>query len=216
VLIADYYNDVIQVIAENTGTFYGQPMTAGDIYTIAGTGAYGFSGDSGPATSATLAWPTGVLVDSAGNVLINDYNNQRIRVIAENTGTFYGQPMTAGDIYTIAGNGIQGFSGDGGPATSAALDLPDRAAIDGNGNLVIVDWGDGRVRVVAESTGTFYGQAMTAGDIYTIAGTNKLGFSGDAGPATKAELDRVEWVAVDGSNLVITDSYSNRVRMITG
>jgi hypothetical protein len=57
---------------------------------------------------------------------------------------------------------------------------------------------------------------MTAGDIYTIAGTSKLGFSGDGGPATKAETDRVEWVAVDGSNLLISDSDSNRVRMITG
>ncbi len=107
-----------------------------------------------------------------------------MRVVAASTGTFYGQAMTAGDIYTVAGNGISAFSGDGGLATGAELNGPRRVTVDGAGNLVITDRGNNRVRVVAAGTGTFYGQAMTAGDIYTVAGTGAYGFSGDGGPAT--------------------------------
>ena len=129
-------------------------------------------------------------MDGAGNLLIADTGNNRVRVVAASTGTFYGQAMTAGDIYTVAGDGTGGFSGDGGPATSAELDYPAGVAVDGAGNLVIADTGNNRVRVVAASTGTFYGQAMTAGDIYTVAGDGTGGFSGDGGPATSAELDQ--------------------------
>src|SRR5260370_8158801 len=96
--------------------------------------------------------------------------------------------MTAGDIYTIAGNGTPGFSGDGGPATQAELHQPRDLTVDGHGNVIIADNGNSRVRVVAGISGTFYGQKMTAGDIYTIAGNGTPGFSGDGGPATKAEL----------------------------
>ncbi len=128
-------------------------------------------------------------VDAAGNLLIADTGNTRVRVVAATTGTFYGQAMTAGDIYTVAGNGHYGFSGDGGPATSAELNGPDGVAVDGAGNLVIADTGNNRIRVVAATTGTFYGQAMTAGDIYTVAGDGTAGFSGDGGPATSAELN---------------------------
>ena len=112
-------------------------------------------------------------------MLITDLDNQRIRVVAASTGTFYGQAMTAGDIYTIAGDGTAGFAGDGGPATAAELWDPAGVAVDPNGNVVIGDSINDRVRVVAESTGTFYGQAMTAGDIYTVAGTGQIGFAGD-------------------------------------
>ena len=93
-------------------------MTAGDIYTIAGDGTSGFSGDSGPGTAAELSAPRRVAVDAMGNLLIADTVNNRIRVAAHRTGTFYGKTMTAGDIYTVAGNGRYGFSGDGGPATA--------------------------------------------------------------------------------------------------
>jgi hypothetical protein len=96
-------------------------MTAGGIYTIAGNGTAGFSGDGGPATSAELSNPNWVALDPAGNVLIDDISNARIRVVAAKSGMFYGQAMKAGDIYSIAGNGTFGFSSDGGPATSAAL-----------------------------------------------------------------------------------------------
>jgi DNA-binding beta-propeller fold protein YncE len=215
-LIADFRNNRVRVVAARTGTFYGQPMTAGDIYTMAGDGSPGFSGDGGPATTAELNGPFGVAVDAAGNLLITDTVNERVRVVAARTGTFYGQPMTAGDIYTVAGDGMGGFSGDGGPATSAGLD-PGRVAVDAAGNLLITDTVNRRVRVVAARTGTFYGQPMTAGDIYTVAGDGTSGFSGDGGPATSAELSRPGGVAVDAAgNLLIADSDNQRIRMVAG
>jgi DNA-binding beta-propeller fold protein YncE len=140
-----------------------------------------------------------------------------VRVVAAGSGTFYGQAMTAGDIYTVAGNGTYGFSGDGGPATSAELGFPASVTADQAGNLLIADVGSNRVRVVAAGSGTFYGQAMTAGDIYTVAGSRKSGFSGDGGPATSAGLNYPASVAVDAAgNLVIADSYNNRVRVVAG
>ena len=150
---------------------------------IAGNGTFGYSGDGGPATSAGIYDPEGVAVDGSGNVVIADSGNNRVRVVAASTGTFYGTAMTKGDIYTIAGNGTGAYSGDGGPATSAELNFPQAVAVDGSGNVVIADTYNNRVRLVAASTGTFYGQAMTAGDIYTIAGNGTGGYSGDGGPA---------------------------------
>src|SRR6266568_3590845 len=215
-LIADTGNARVRVAAARTGTFYGQAMTVGHIYTVAGTSTQGFSGDGGPATNAELSSPVGVAVDAAGNLLIADGGNERVRVAAAHDGTFYGQPMTAGDIYTVAGDGSSGFSGDGGPATSAGLD-PGRVTVDAAGNLLIADIFNRRVRVVAASTGTFYGQAMTAGDIYTVAGDGNFGFSGDGGPATSAELSRPEGVAVDATgNLLIADGDNQRIRMVAG
>jgi DNA-binding beta-propeller fold protein YncE len=137
------------VVAASTGSFYGQAMTAGDIYTVAGNGTQGFSGDGGPATSAELNHPFGVAADEAGNLVFTDLQNQRVRVVAASTGSFYGQAMTAGDIYTVAGNGRLGFSGDGGPATSAELLDPYGVAVDGAGNLLISDSVNNRIREVA-------------------------------------------------------------------
>ncbi len=216
VLIADTINSRIRVVAARTGTFYGQTMTAGDIYTIAGNGTDGYTGDGGPATAAGVFEPTGMVVDGAGNMLIADTGNNRIRVVAARTGTFYGQTMTAGDIYTVAGDGTPGFSGDGGPATVAELDLPGGVTVDTSGNVLIADTYNNRIRVVAASTGTFYGQAMTAGDIYTVAGNGTYGFNGDGGPATTAELGTPEAVAADAGNVLIADSLNNRIRELAG
>jgi len=214
-LIADERNERVRVVAEKTGTFYGQAMTAGDIYTAAGNGSAGLSGDGGPATSAELNRPVGVAADAAGNLVIADENNRVVRVVAGSTGTFYGQAMTAGDIYTVAGGGT---GGDGGPATSAQLNVPTAVGVDAAGNLLIADYYDEQIRLVAVSTGTFYGQAMTAGDIYTVAGKggNGLGgFSGDGGPATKAMLNGPVGVTVDAEgNLLIADSFNNRIRVV--
>jgi sugar lactone lactonase YvrE len=214
-LIADTANNAIRVVAASTGIFYRQAMTARHIYTVAGNGMHGFSGDGGPATSAELRRPEGVAVDSAGNLVISDQLNYRIRVVAASTGTFYGQAMTARDIYTVAGNGSPGFSGDGGPATSAELNDPDGVAVDSTGNLVIADTVNNRIRVIAASTGTFYGQAMTAGNIYTVAGNGLRGFSGDGGPATSAELNLPDAVTMSpAGNLLIADTVNNRIRVI--
>jgi trimeric autotransporter adhesin len=217
-VVADEGTNRIRVVAVKTGTFYGQAMTAGDIYTVAGDGNAGFYGDGGPATKAELSAPAGVAVDTAGNLLIADLNNDRVRVAAAKTGTFYGRAMTAGDIYTIAGNGTVSYSGDGGPATGAQLNRPGWVAVDAAGNLVIAD-SNFRIRVVAAKTGTFYGRAMTAGDIYTVAGGNPAGFSGDGGPATSAELSdpRAVAVAVTGAGgLVFADTANNRIREVAG
>ena len=212
-VIADRISNRIRVVAARTGTFYGYPMTGGDIYTVAGTGKRGFSGDGGPATHAKLALPR-VGLDTGGNLVIGDQGNNRVRVVAAHTATFYGQAMTVGHIYTVAGTGAAGFSGDGGPATSAELNNPEGVAADGAGNLLIADAGSARIRVVAARTGTFYGKKMTAGDIYTVAGGGRHGL-GDSGPATSAELNSPAGVAADGAgNLLIADLADERIRVV--
>ena len=216
-VIADTRNNRIRVVAESAGTFYGQAMTAGDIYTVAGSGEHGDSGNRGPATAARLTGPASVTADAAGNLVIADTGNSRIRVVAESAGTFYGQAMTAGDIYGVAGTGHPGYSGDGGRATAAQLALPGGVAVDAAGNLVIADTGNNRIRVVAESAGTFYGQAMTAGDTYTVAGAGAAGFGGDSGPAAGALLSRPGGVAVDpAGGIFIADTGNDRIRQVTG
>jgi hypothetical protein len=152
-------------------------MTAGDIYTVAGTGAGGYVGNGRPATQAKLHVPFALATDQAGNVLIADTFNDRVRVLAAASGTFYGRAMIAGDIYTIAGNGYQFYSGDGHPARDAELGDSGLLAVTRSGDLAIADTGSNRIRVVAGNSGTRFGQAMTAGDIYTIAGNGKAGYT---------------------------------------
>ncbi len=215
-LIADTGNNRIRVIAARTGKFYGVNMTGGDIYTVAGDGTAGFSGDGGSATSAELSFPSGVTADHSGNLVITDTSNYRVRVVAARTGTYYKQAMTAGHIYTVAGDGISGGSGEGGPATLAQLGFPVTTAVDSAGNLVIADTGTNRVRVVAARTGRFYGVAMTAGGMYAVAGDGIPGVAGDGGPATRAKLASPEGVALDGGgNLVVADSGTNRIRLVS-
>src|SRR5215813_12042324 len=128
----------------------------------------------------------GVTVDRAGNLVLPV--NNRIWVVATVSGSFYGKPMAAGHIYPVAGSVRRaGFSGDGGPALNAQLFEPQGTAVDAAGNLLLADSGNNRIRVVAESTGTFYGKAMTAGNIYTVAGGGS-GALGDGGPALGASL----------------------------
>jgi hypothetical protein len=214
-VVSDSGNQRVRVVAVATGSFYGQAMTAGDIYTVAGDGTKGFGGDGGPATGAEFSSPQGVAVDAAGNLLIADSANNRARVIAVATGSFYGQAMTAGDIYTVAGTGVAGFSADGHPAVRSKLDLPTGVAVDGVGNLLVADALNQRIRVVSAGTGTFYGQAMIAGDIYTVAGTGTAGFSGDGGLAIQARLNHPGAVSVDAAgNVVIADTLNGRARVL--
>jgi sugar lactone lactonase YvrE len=167
----------------------------GTLTLVAGNGAYGVGGDGGAATSAGLAQPRGVAVDSSGNLFIADTNNNRIRRVAASTGI----------ISTLAGSGSFGFSGDGGAATSASLESPTGVAVDGSGNLFIADEGNSRIRRVASATGI----------ITTVAGDGTAGFSGDGGPATNAALNNPWGVAVDSSgDLFIADSFNNRVRLV--
>ena len=211
-IVADQNNERVRLIAVRSGRFYGQDMTAGYVYTIAGSGGFGgFSGDGGPAVKATLDYPTAAVTDHYGNVLIVDAENARVRVVAAATGTFYGAKMSVGDIYTVAGDGSWGFSGDGGPAVKAGM-IPMAVATDPTGNLIITDWNSRRVRLVAVRTGTMYGQKMTAGDMYTIAGTGDEGSSGSGGPARKANFDILDGVTTDRhGNVIFTDTVSGVV-----
>jgi len=164
----------------------------GIIQTVAGTGNVGFSGDGGPATSATLTFPEAVAVDATGNLFIGDTGNHRIRRVGLD-----------GVIRTVAGNGTAGFSGDGGPATGASLANPNDIAVDTAGNLFISDTGNARIR-----------QVSLDGVIRTVAGSGAPGFSGDGGPAAGAGLT-AGGVAVDMvGNLFVADSANNRVRRI--
>ena len=166
---------------------------AGTITTVAGSGAFGFSGDGGAATAARLFNPSGVAVDATGNLYIADTNNQRIRKV-----------HAGGTITTVAGNGTLGFSGDGGVATAARLANPFGVAVDAAGNLYVADTSNRRIRKVD-----------AAGMITTVAGNGSLGFSGDGGSATTASLGGPSDVAVDAAgNLYIADRGNRRIRQV--
>src|SRR5262249_35533460 len=186
-VIADTFNNRVRAVDLSTGV----------ITTVAGTGAFGFGGNGGAATAAMLKDPAGVVVDSAGNLYIGDSDNEVVRKVDASTGvitTIAGTPQTAG------------YSGDGGPATSATLFTPWGLALDSTGTkLVIADRDNNAIRAVDLSTGV----------ITTVAGTGTFGSTGNGGPATSAELSSPRSVAVDSSgNLFIADTLGNQVRAV--
>lgn len=164
------------------------------ITTVAGNGSQGFLGDGGAATSARLRFPRGVAVAANGDIYIADTENHRIRLVTAATGI----------ITTVAGNGTEGDSGDGGPATSASLDEPHDVALDLGGRLTIADTDNHRIRRVS-----------AAGIISTIAGSGDSGFSGDDGPATAAKINHPSGIHYDVSgDLYIADTENGRVRKV--
>ena len=182
IYIADYSNDRIRRVD-----------SLGIITTIAGTGNKGYSGDSGPAVEAQLNGPSGVAVDGAGNVYIADAGNHRIRRVD-----------AGGTISTIAGNGQGGYTGDGGPAFEAQLNVPAGVAVDNAGNVYIADLINNRIRRVDAS-----------GTITTVAGTGDGGYSGDGAPANLAQLNNPIDLELDrAGNLYIADLMNNRIRRV--
>jgi NHL repeat-containing protein len=167
---------------------------AGIITTVAGAGTSGFSGDGGPATSAQLSVPIDVTETADGGFLIVDQFNHRIRRVSP-----------GGTISTVAGVGTGGFSGDGGPATAAQLNVPAGIAVTADGGFLIADHLNDRIRRVSPG-----------GTISTVAGVGPGGFSGDGGPATAAQMEGPTGVAVtaDGGFL-IADQFNSRIRRVS-
>jgi trimeric autotransporter adhesin len=163
----------------------------GVITTVAGTGKSGFSGDGGLATKAQLQNPKSVAL-WAGNLYFADSINERIREV----------DLSTGIITTVAGNGVAGFGGDGGPALDASFNVPQRIAFDAAGNLFVADTKNNRIREI-----------KTDGIITTVVGTGVAGFSGDGGAGTSAKIKVPRGVAFDASgHLFFSDTGNNRVR----
>jgi sugar lactone lactonase YvrE len=179
--LADSQNHVVREIS-----------MSGQISTIAGTGIEGYGGDGAAAAAALLDTPTGVAVDSTGNLYIADSHNHRIRKVS------------GGTMTTIAGTGAPGYSGDGGAAAAAQLSLPSAVVVDSNGNIFIADTNNQRIRKITGTT------------ITTIAGNGEELYVGDGAAATAAVLDSPTGVAVDSTgNLYIADRHNHRIRMVT-
>jgi sugar lactone lactonase YvrE len=168
---------------------------AGIITTVAGSGEQGYSGDGGAATDAQLDSPAGVAVDASGNLYIADTHNHCIRKVA------------GGNIATIAGTGVAGFSGDGGAAASAMLNQPTALTVGPDGSLYVADTDNHRIRqIIFGSSGA---------TITTVAGDGEQFFSGDGSTATLAGLDSPNGVAVDATgNIYIGDTHNQRVRVV--
>ena len=213
----------------------------GDIYALAGTGTAcsthtpagcGYTSGGVPqlATTANLDAPSGVAVDSSGNLYIADTTDNMVATIANSTcssSCLMGlASTTVGDIYAIAGTGTASYAGDGGGAATTTLNAPSGVAVDSSGDVFIADTTNNRVRMVPSSSGTFFGQVMTRGDIYTVAGTGTAcsthtpagcGYTSGGIPqfATTALLDLPSRVATDSSgNLYIADTSDNMVAMV--
>jgi sugar lactone lactonase YvrE len=201
--------------------------------TVAGTGVSGYSGDGGPGTSAQFNFPMGLAWDDLGSLYVADLANSVVRKLSAD-----------GTVSTVAGNGTQGYSGDGGPATSAQLAFPTSVALDGAGNLYIADFfnacvrkvdANGMISTLATASGSLVRgvAADVAGNVYysgwpegvwkvdpqgvitKIAGNGNPGFSGDGGPATDAQTSGVFGLALDGlGNLYMAEIFNSDVRKV--
>ncbi len=209
IFVADTDNAAIRVV--NTGTVAitvaGVVIQPGTIQTVAGTGIPGYSGDGGAANSAQIDLPQGLFVDASGNIFIADTDNNRIRVV--NTGT---TPITVativippGDIQSVAGNGTAGYTGDGGAATSAELNIPNGVFVDSAEDIYIADTDNSVIREVTASSGV----------IATVAGDGTAGYSGDGRAATSAELDSPSNIFVDSAgDIFIADTDNFVIREV--
>lgn len=183
VYFADAFNHVVLRIEPD-----------GQLSRIAGVGSKGFTGDGSPARKAMLANPFDVDLDSAGNLFIADYGNNRVRMVDKD-----------GTITTVAGIGAVGYSGDDGPATAARLNGPYGITIDLEDRLLIADSHNNVIRRVDRD-----------GTITTIVGTGEAGYGGDGGPAELALLDAPQALFVDqGGRLYVGDEHNHAIRLVT-
>jgi sugar lactone lactonase YvrE len=171
------------------------PLSAQTITTIAGTGNPENNGNAGPALKINIGDTFGVELGPDGALYICEVRNHRI----------WRKDPKNGEVAVVAGNGAKGYSGDGGPATSAQLNEPYEVRFDTAGNVLFVEMQNHLVRKVDGKTGK----------ISTVAGTGQKGFSGDGGPATKAQLSTPHSIALDGANnLYIADIANHRIRKV--
>ena len=194
----DLYGNLF--IADESNNRVRRVDSKGIITTVAGNGNAGFSGDGGPATQASLNSPTGVCTDASGNLFIADVGNFRIRRVD-----------TSGKITTVAGNGIEAATGDGGPATQASMYIPIRCVVDSKGNLYVTDQSGQKIRMINPSgiISTFAGTGANAGP-HSIGS-----YSGDGGPATAADLNNPTAITVDATgNIYFSDQYNQRIRKV--
>jgi hypothetical protein len=190
----------------------GAPTARPSVATLAGTGAFGFGGDRGPARRATLAAPSGIAVDGAGDVVFADTDNCRVRMIAARSGRHFGIVMRAGRIYTIAGSGCRARRSPGRPAP---IGFPTGVAFDASGDVLIAAASQNRVLELPVANGRHYGVSVRAGHLTTVAGTGAAGPARDGVRATASDLDDPQGIAVaaDG-DLFIADTGACTVDIV--
>jgi sugar lactone lactonase YvrE len=191
----------------------------GTVATVAGTGRPGFDGDGLSATDAELNQPTAIALDGAGDLFIADTANCRVRVMPAKEITLFGHAMAAGHLYTVAGTGVCGTTGQGGPVGQAELWNPVAVTVDAAGDLLVADSGDQSVLLASARGGTYYGTAVGAGDIgVVVGGTGTYGpYLTDGLPATSpaAEVNDPRGLAVGPTGaLFLTDGFMHVIRAV--
>jgi len=208
----------VEELPAKTATDFGRRLEEGRLTTIAGGAASGFAGDGGPAALSELDDPSGLAVDPAGDLLVSDTGNCRLRVVAATTGFHYGLTMTAGDVYTVAGTGVCGSAGDGAPALDAQIWDPGALAVDSQGDVFVADQGNRSIRVLGSHSGTFFGVTLAAGDLGTVAGEGSYGpylIDGVQATTQTAEINYPSGIALDPrGDLYIADGAIHAIRFV--
>jgi sugar lactone lactonase YvrE len=202
----------VEVLAPRAGSVLGTTVTADRLTAVVGTGAAGDGGDGGRPTDALLDSPSGLATDAAGDLFVADTANCRVRKVAASG-------ASAGEITTVAGTGVCGSSGDGGPATAAQVWDPGALVADSAGDLFVADQGNRTVRVLAAQATTVLGTTVGAGDLATVAGEGSYGpylTDGLVANGQTGELNFPEGLALDAAgNLLVADGASHVIREVT-